>query len=151
MAIPSPGHTSHHESRGHDRNGEAFSLNEMAVPNDLQILQGSCIEQQPEKDDILLMVQTSGDDQLRSVVYPIIYRFFFASNRWLFQISEPSTVSTDTLLKLSSESALKIGPNCPEMKVGSHGFQASLFRGFHSLLNFFSSEANLKKRLGMTI
>ena len=49
----------------------------MAVPNDLQILEGFCIEQQPEKDDILSMVQTSGDDQLRSVVYPIIYRFFF--------------------------------------------------------------------------
>ena len=41
---------------------------------------------------ILLMVQKSGVHQLRLVVYPIIYDGFCTSNRWLFGISEPSTV-----------------------------------------------------------
>ena len=43
---------------------------------------------------ILLMVQKSGDHQLRLVVHPIIYSFFLHP-RWLFGISEPSTVSLD--------------------------------------------------------
>ena len=40
---------------------------------------------------IRLMVQKSGDHQLRLVVYPGIYRVFIHP-KWLFGISEPSTV-----------------------------------------------------------
>ena len=38
--------------------------------------------------NILLMVQKSGDHQLRLVVYPIIYRVLAPSKRWLFRVSE---------------------------------------------------------------
>ena len=42
---------------------------------------------------ILLMVQKSGDHQLRLVVYPIIYRVLAPSQVVGLGISEPSTVS----------------------------------------------------------
>ena len=38
------------------------------------------------------MVQKSGDNQLRLVVYPIIYKVSKTSKRWLLRISEASTV-----------------------------------------------------------
>ena len=51
---------------------------------------------------ILLMLQKSGDHLLRLVVYPIIYNVLYiyihTHPRWLFGISEPSTVCGDIMI-----------------------------------------------------
>ena len=47
---------------------------------------------------ILLMVQKSGDHRLRLVVYPTLCRVLVCtSKRWLFDMSEPSTVCSKAL------------------------------------------------------
>ena len=76
---------------------------------------------------ILLMVQKSGVHQLRLVVYPIMYDGFCTSNRWLFGISEPSTVVSLKSTKIWSQ------------KINTKPFQTTFFDsgGYTALVILF--------------
>ena len=74
----------------------------------------------------LLMVQKSGDHQLRLVVEIYHYLQGFIHPRWLFGISEPSTVSIYSPIHSTGTTSFKLSPFCcNDFKLRSVRFSAS--------------------------